>query len=51
MKGYQSPAEHARQVALVKRSLSLSKRGGAPAPSARPEADMRHVAQLRVIGR
>jgi hypothetical protein len=32
MKGYQSPAEHARQVALVKRSLSLSKPGGAPAP-------------------
>jgi hypothetical protein len=49
MKGYQSPAEHARQVALVKRSLAL--RRSPQGEAARPECDLRHLAQLRVIGR
>jgi hypothetical protein len=50
MKGYQSPAEHARQVALVKQSMALG-RPRASAARPRPEHDMRQTAQLRVVGR
>lgn len=51
MKGYQSPAEHAKQVALVKASLF---RVPAVAPVAEPEHDRRTAAFLRAtnhIGR
>jgi hypothetical protein len=44
VKGYQSPSEHARQVALVKESLKRTKHGGARMPPIRPTADMRAFA-------